>query len=380
MDRTPVIVGIGRSDFSRDSGRTTLTLAAEAARAALGDAGLEPDAVDGVACYAMGDSSPGMAVAHAAGIETLHWNLELFGGGNFATSVVSNAAMAVQCGACDAAIAFRSLNGRSGRRYGRADGAMAVGGERQFAAPHGYLTPPQWLALWARRHQAVYGTTCEDFGRIAVTQRSHAAANPHAVQSKPITLDDYLAARWINEPFRVYDCALEVDGAVAVLVTTRERARDLRQRPIGILAHVESTGHGGSMDQWPDYATMYSKDAGPLLWKRSGLRPTDVDVACMYDCFTYTVLVTLEEFGLCERGQVGRFFAEGRATYGGDVVVNPHGGLLSEGYIHGLNHTYEAVLQLRGDAANRQVKGAEIALVTAGAGPFGGAMLLARAA
>ena len=107
MDRTPVIVGIGRSDFSRDSGRTTLALAAEAARAALGDAGLEPDAVDGVACYAMGDSSPGMAVAHAAGIETLHWNLELFGGGNFATSVVSKAAMAAQCGACDAAIAFR---------------------------------------------------------------------------------------------------------------------------------------------------------------------------------------------------------------------------------------------------------------------------------
>ena len=384
MRSKAVIVGIGRTEYSRGSGRTTLAMGAAAARAALADAGLDPARVDGVATYAIGDSSPGPAVAHAAGIDGLHFNLELLGGGNFATSVVTHAAMAIEAGMCDAVVCFRSLNGRSGYRYGRADGrgdgggaAMQVGGERQFAAPHGYLTPPQWLALWARQHMHRYGTTCEDLGQIAVTQRAHAAANAHAVQRKPITLEDYQSGRWINEPFRVFDCALEVDGAVAVVLTTEERARDLRQKPIAILGHAEFTGHGGSMDQWPDYTTMYSVEAGPRLWARAGVSPQDMDIACMYDCFTYTVMVTLEEFGICERGQVGRYFAEGRASYGGDVVVNPHGGLLSEGYIHGLNHTFEAVLQLRGQAGARQVADARLALVTAGAGPFGGGMVLA---
>lgn len=385
MSRKPVIVGIGRTAYSRNSGRTPLAQAAEAARTALADAGMQPSEVDGVACYAMGDSAPGMAVAHAVGIDELHWNLELHGGGNFATSVVTHSALAVEAGVCEAVLVFRSLNGRSGMRYGRADGGGAfgglrVGGERQFSAPHGYVTPPQWLALWCRQHQSRYGSTCEDLGQIAVTQRKHAVANPHALQRKPLDLDDYLAGRWINEPFRVYDCALEVDGAVAIIVTTEERARDLKQPPVRLLAHAEFTGHGGSMDQWPDYTTMYSHKAGPLLWERSGMSPDDVDVACMYDCFTYTVMATMEGFGLCEVGQVGRFFAEGRATYGGDVVVNPHGGLISEGYIHGLNHTFEAVLQLRHQAGDRQVEGAETALVTAGAGGFGGGMLLQRGA
>lgn len=386
MSRKPVIVGIGRTEYTRDSGRTPLAQAAEAGRAALGDAGLEPSDVDGVACFAMGDSAPGMAVAHAVGIDELHWNLELFGGGNFATSVVTHSALAVEAGVCDAVLVFRALNGRSGMRYGRADGGtggnggfLRAGGERQFSAPHGYVTPPQWLALWCRQHQHRYGSTCEDLGHIAVTQRKHAMANDHAVQRKPLSLDDYMAGRWINEPFRVYDCALEVDGAVAVIVTTEDRARDLRQPPVAIAAHAEFTGHGGSMDQWPDYTTMYSHRAGPLLWERSGMRPEDVDVACMYDCFSYTVMATMEGFGLCELGEVGRFFAEGRATYGGDVVVNPHGGLLSEGYIHGLNHTFEAVLQLRNQAERRQVQGARTALVTSGAGPFGGGMLLTAA-
>ena len=276
----------------------------------------------------------------------------------------------VEAGACEVALVYRALNGRSGHRFGRADGALRVGGEAQFAAPHGYLTPPQWMAMWTREHQRVYGSTCEDLGRIAVTQRAHAADNPHALQRRRITLDDYFAGRFINEPLRIYDCALEVDGAVALVLTTRERTRDLRQKPIGLLGHAEFTGQGGSWDQWPDLASMYSAQAGPALWKRTGRTPSEVDVACMYDCFTTTVMITLEEFGLCERGAAGRFFAEGRATFGGDVVVNPHGGLLSEGYIHGLNHSYEAVLQLRGQAGARQVKDARTALVTAGAFRF----------
>jgi len=379
MSRRPVLVGIGRTEYSRNSGRTTLAMAAEATRGALEDAGMDYRDVDGFSTFAANDSVFGAAVAHAIGIDQLHWNIDLFGGGNYATSVVSNAAMAIEAGACEAALAFRSLNGRSGHRFGRADGALSVGGDRQFTGPHGYLTPPQWLALWAQKHQDVYGSTCEDLGQIAITQRTHAGPNPHAVQRKQIDMQDYLAGRWINEPFRIYDCALEADGAVAVLVTTEERARDLRHKPIGILGHVEAMGHGGSFDHWPDYTTMYSSEAAPLLWERSGIGPDDVDLACMYDCFTYTVMVTMEDYGFCEKGQAGAYFSEGRATYGGEVVVNPHGGLISEGYIHGLNHTFEAVLQLRHQASDRQVEGAELALVTAGAGPVGGAMVLARA-
>lgn len=380
MSRKPVIVGIGRSDYSRKSGRSTLALAADAARDALADAGLAASDLDGGATYQVGDSSSPMRVAHAIGCDGLRWNLDLMGGGNYATSVVANAALAVEAGACDVALAYRSLNGRSGRRFGRADGALQVGGEAQFAGPHGYLTPPQWMAMWTRAHQEKYGSTCEDLGQIAITQRDHAAPNEHAVKRERITMDGYLESRWINEPLRIYDCALEVDGACAVVLTTEERARDLRHAPIQLLGHTEFTGAGGSWDQWPDLTTMYSARAGPALWEKTGVKPREVDVACMYDCFTYTVMVTLEEFGLCERGQVGCFFKEGRATYGGDVVVNPHGGLLSEGYIHGLNHTYEAVLQLRGDAGVRQVADARLALVTAGAGPYGGGMLLAGAA
>lgn len=375
MERTASVVGIGRTAYTRASGRTTGAMAAEACRAALADAGLDAADVDGMANFQAGDSTPALAVAHAIGVDDLSWCLDLFGGGNVASAVVATTATAVSSGHCEVALVYRSLNGRSGHRFGRATGAVAVGGEAQFAAPHGYMVPPQWMAMWARRHQHEYGDTCEDLGQIAVTQRAHASANEHALARQPITMDDYLAARWINEPLRLFDCAFEADGACALVVTTADRAADLRHRPVRLLASAESHAGGGSWDQWGDLTTMYSARAAPLLWSRSGLGPGDVDVACMYDCFTYTVMVTMEDFGFCPKGEVGPYFAEGRATYGGEVVVNPHGGLLSEGYIHGMNHHYEAVLQLRGDAGHRQVDGAEVALVTAGAGPYGGAVL-----
>ena len=286
--------------------------------------------------------------------------------------ITANAAAMVATGDANTVVVYRSLNGRSGHRFGHATERFEVGGEMQFAAPHGYLVPPQWLAMWARRHQHVYGSTCEDLGQIAITQRQHASANEHAVARQPITMDDYLAARWINEPFRLYDCCLEVDGAAAIVITTLERARHLAKPPVVIRGFAESHAQGGSWEQWPDLTAMYSARAAPKLWQRTGFSARDVNVACMYDCFTYTVMATMEDYGFCPKGEAGPYFGEGRATYGGDVVVNPHGGLLSEGYIHGMNHHFEAVLQLRGEAGVRQVDGAEIALVTGGAGPFGG--------
>jgi acetyl-CoA acetyltransferase len=370
------VVGIGRTPYVRHSGRTTLAMAAEAARAALADAGLQPGDVDGFTCFSTGDSAGPMQVAHAIGIDDLGWSASVSGGGNAVASVVAGAAAAIVTDQADVVVVYRVLGSET--RYGHAVGTVGAGGAGQFGAPQGYLVPPQWFAMWCRRHQAVYGSTAEDLGAIAVQQRLHASRNPHAIARTPITIDDYLAGRWVNEPFRVFDCCYEVDGAVALVLTSAERAADLAQPPVFPLAVADANGQGGNVDEWDDMTSMYSRDAAPRLWGKVGLGPQDMDLALMYDCFTYTVMATFEDFGFCGKGEVGDYFREGRATYGGDVVVNPHGGLLSEGYIHGLNHHFEAVLQLRGAAGERQVQGAETALVTAGAGPFGGAIVYAK--
>lgn len=367
------VVGIGRTEYVRRSGRSTLAMAAEASRAALSDAGLAAVDVDGFTCFSTGDSAGPMQVAHAIGVDDLGWSTNVLGGGNAVASVVAGAAAAIVTGQAEVVVIYRVLG--SATRYGKAAGAIQATGEGQFAAPHGYLVPPQWFAMWCRRHQAVYGSTSEDLGAIAAQARLHASRNPHAIAREPITIDDYLAGRWVVEPFRVFDCCYEVDGAVALVLTSAERASDLPHRPVHPLAVADANGGGGSVDQWDDLTSMYSRDAAPRLWRKVGLGPEDMDVALMYDCFTYTVMSTFEDFGFCGKGEVGDYFREGRATYGGDVVVNPHGGLLSEGYLHGLNHHFEAVLQLRGDAGERQVDGAETALVTAGAGPYGGALV-----
>lgn len=377
-EREARLVGIGRTRYARGSGRSTLGMATEACREALDDAGLSARDVDGIVSFSTGDSARTVEVAYALGLEGLALPLDIMGGGNVATQVVAQAVAAVEAGLCETALVYRSLNSLSGHRYGRVDGPVEVDGYGQYGAPHGYLVPGQWFAMFARRHMHEFGTTYEDLGRIAVQTRAHAVANPHALARRPLDMEGYLASRWIYDPFRLYDCALESDGAAAVLVTTKERARDLARPPIRMLGHALWMGAGTHADQWPDMTRMYSSHVAPRLWAMTGLGPRDMDVACLYDCFTYTTLGTYEDYGFCEKGEAGRSFAEGRATYGGDVVVNPHGGLLSEAYIHGMNHHYEAVLQLRGDAGERQVEDASLALVTAGTGPYGGALVYAR--
>jgi acetyl-CoA acetyltransferase len=349
-------------------------MAVEAVRGAVDDAGLDIHDLDGVVCYGMNDTATARAMAYAAGVEDLCWAVDLSGGGNVVVTAIQIAAMAVSSQTCKAVVVCRSLNGRSGTRFGQ-PGALPTDGAAQFHGPHGYGLPAQLMAMWARRHQYTYGSTCEDLGAIAITQRHHALRNPFAIARTPLTLDHYLAGRWINEPLRVYDCAYEVDGACAVLVTSAQAARGMRQPPVRIAPGANDWTHsGGSWEQWPDLTEMFSAKVASRLWLASGLVPDDVDIACIYDCFTYTVMAALEDFGFAPKGAVGDFFRDGRATYGGDVVVNPHGGLLSEGYLHGLNHHVEAVVQLRGGAGERQVDGAEVALVTGGSGPFGGAV------
>ncbi len=367
------VVGIGRTAYTRASGRSTLAMTVEATCNAIADAGLDVSDIDGIINFNTGDSAGSQRVGHALGNDDIGWAVDVHGGGNVVAQVVSLAAAAIVTKQCEVAVVFRTLG--SGTRYGRIDGAIKVDGDLQFGAPHGYLVPPQWFAMWARRHQHEYGSTSEDLGAIAVTQRRHALANAHAIATTPMTIDDYMASRMVFEPFRVPDCCYEVDGSVALILTTEERAKDLPHKPVRIVGQGDSFGFGGNVDEFDDMTCMYSRDAARRLWSKTGLTAQDMDIALMYDCFTYTVMATFEDFGFCGKGEVGDFFREGRATYGGDVVVNPHGGLLSEGYLHGLNHHYEAVLQLRGDAEHRQVPGAKLALVTAGAGPFGSSLV-----
>jgi acetyl-CoA acetyltransferase len=371
------VVGIGRTPYTRHSGRTTLAMAVDACRQALDDAGLSVSDVDGMLTFMANDSAHPVDVSWALGCDELAWSNAVLGGGNLVADCVATAAAVIEAGTCQAVLIYRSLNGRSGHRFGTITGPVAVGDEWQFSAPHGFLIPPQLFAMWARRHQAVYGTTSEDLGQIAITQRAHAVNNPHAISRQPLSMEQYLAGRWINEPFRVYDCSYEVDGAVAIVITSANVAADTAQPPMWLVGSSNSQS-GAGWTGWDDMTSMYARTAGPRLWNRTGLTARDMDVALMYDCFTYTVMATMEGYGFCSPGDVGQFFAEGRATYGGDVVVNPHGGLLSEGYLHGLNHHYEAALQLRGQAGARQVDAAKLALVTAGGGPYGGANIYSR--
>lgn len=366
------IVGIGRTEFSKRSGRTTRAMAVDATRAALADAGLAPKDVNGMTTFHVNDSCFPQDVAWALGVDELDWANAMLGGGNLVADQIATAAAVIEAGLCDVVVAYRSMNGRSGHRLGSMEGPIQVANDEQFYAPAGWLVPPQWFAMWARRHQAVYGSTCEDLGAIAIQQRAHAVPNEHAMMRTPMTLDDYLAGRWINEPFRVYDCTAEVDGAVAIVLAREDIAVSCAQPPVWLVGSSNAQS-GVPWSAWADPTEMYATSAGRKLWKRTGLKPTDMDFACLYDCFTYTVMASVEGFGFCEKGAVGDFYRDGRATYGGDIVINPHGGLLSEGYIHGLNHHYESTLQLRGAAGMRQVAGAETALVSAGGGPYGGA-------
>ena len=373
----PMVVGIGRSPYSRNSGRTTWGMAVESCRLAVEDAGMAMSDVDGIVEFNTADSTGSLNVAYGLGLPGIRYPVDLQNGGNIVTFAVALAAMAVQTGKCKAVLVYRSLNSRSGKRLGTFTGDLAIGGDDQYGAPHGYLAPGQWFAMYCRRYMHEFGTTNEDLGEVAIVTRQHAVKNDWAMMRDPITMADYMASRWIYDPFRLYDCALEADGACAILITSRERAQDLRQAPVQVVD--EETFMGRHPDSWSDFGHLFSAHSAPPLWQRTGLTARHMDFACIYDCFTFTTIAVMEDYGFCEKGGAGEYFRSGKATYGGDCVINPHGGLLSEAYIHGMNHHYEAVMQLRGQAGERQVASARVALVTAGTGPFGGGVIYARA-
>jgi len=375
------IAGIGATEFSKDSGRTPLRLALEAVTAALADAGLAPGDVDGLVTFTM-DENDEIAVARGLGLEDLAFFSRIHYGGGAACGTVQQAAMAVATGVAEVVVCYRAFNERSGRRFGRAQtgGPVATGIPTNWYVPFGLATPAAWVAMFARRYMHAYGATSEDFGRVAVACRRHAATNPRAwFHDRPITLEEHQQSRWIVEPLHLLDCCQESDGAVALVVTRTERARDLRHPP----AVIRAAAQGASRDQ--EVMTSYYRPeltglpemglVGRQLWAQSGLGPGDVQTAVIYDHFTPFVLVQLEELGFCPRGEARHFVADGLIELGGALPLNTHGGQLGEAYIHGMNGIAEAVRQLRGTSVN-PVPDVEHVLVTAGTGvPTSGLVL-----
>ncbi|MGX1491300.1 lipid-transfer protein [Streptomyces tendae] len=370
------VAGIGATEFSKDSGRSELRLAVEAVRAALDDAGLTPGDVDGLVTFTM-DTSPEITVAQACGMGDLSFFSRVHYGGGAACATVLQAALAVAAGVAEVVVCYRAFNERSGRRFGAGvqhREPSAEGAALGWALPFGLLTPASWVAMAAQRYLHRYGLTPEAFGHVAVVDRRHAATNPAAhFYGRPITLADHAASRWIVEPLRLLDCCQETDGGQALVVTSVERARDLPHPPVVVAAAAQGAGRGQEQ-----MTSFYRDDLAGLpetgvvarrLWRTAGLGPGDIDVGILYDHFTPFVLMQLEEFGFCGRGEAADFVAEER------LPLNTHGGQLGEAYLHGMNGIAEGVRQVRGTAVN-QVPGASRVLVTAGTGvPTSGLVL-----
>ncbi|GAA1627451.1 lipid-transfer protein [Nonomuraea maheshkhaliensis] len=345
------VAGIGMTPLTRNSGRTELELAAEAGRAACADAGLAPREVDCVLSYHMNDSAPVVQVARALGIERLGWHNDIAGGGTQAASILGDAAMLIHAGLARNVLVYRALNGRSGRRMN----AVSTGPQERFT--YGLAGPIPMFALAATRYLHDTGLTAEHLHAVVAQSRENAGTNPRALRREPLTLPDYLSRPYVCTPLRTADCCQETDGACALLVSGVLDGPRVR-------AVVRGGGPGCSaMDRAPDVTAVFSAYVAPMLWEASGLRPSDVDTALLYDAYSWLVPRQLEDFGLAGRGELGAYLLERRHAW-----VNPHGGLLSEGYVHGLNNVAQAVRELRA--------GCEVALVTGFGGSYGSAALL----
>jgi acetyl-CoA acetyltransferase len=378
------IVGLGATEFSKESGRSELRLAAEATDLALRDAGIEPAEVDGLVTFSA-DTNPEIEVARSLGIGELSFFSRIHYGGGAGCATIQQAAMAIDAGVADVVVCYRAFNERSGNRFGagvqnRPPVPNAETASFAWYAPFGLLTPAQWVAMAAQRYLHETGATSEDLGRVAVADRKHAANNPKAwFYEKPISLEDHQASRWIVEPLRLLDCCQETDGGQAVVVTSLERARDLPNPPVVIEAAAQGSGRGQEM-----MTSYYSGDLTGLdemavvarqLWQTSGLGPADIQTAVLYDHFTPYVLYQLEELGFCGKGEAKDFIGNGNIEIGGGLPINTHGGQLGEAYLHGMNGIAEGARQVRGTSVN-QVDDVHHVLVTAGTGvPTSGLVL-----
>lgn len=388
-ERDAIISGIGQSQVGRRLNRSDLDLTIEASLRAIADAGLTVADIDGLASYPgglMGDTSgfggPGTPTVQDALRLQLNWHS---GGGEGPAQIMAiiNAVSAVSMGLARHVLVYRTVTEATAqgnrRRQAIGAGSTTTSGAHQWTLPFRALSAANWFALAAQRHFHEYGTTREQLGQIAVNARANAARNPNAIFRDPMTLDDYLNARVISTPFGLYDCDVPCDGSTAVIVSAVDHARDV-DHPVARFEAVGTALTGRpSWDQRLDMTTMSIHDAAASMWNRTDLTPADVDVAELYDGFTFITLCMLEAFGFCGKGESGPFVEGGkRIALDGDLPLNTHGGQLSAGRLHGFGFVHEAVLQLRGEAGERQVPNAQVAAVGNGGGPLGGAALLTR--
>jgi acetyl-CoA acetyltransferase len=388
------IVGIAESEYVKWGRLTRCTeyqLALETIVAAVEDAGLRMDDVDGFASFSNDRNEFCFAATDLGVPEVRYAGMTWIVGGGGACAAVGQAARAIATGQARCVVVYRALAMGQFRRFGRALAGDVQGVRPQdaalgFALPFGLLNATVGMALLVRRHMHLYGTTEEHLGHVAVTFRRHANRNPAAVMyGRPMTLADHAAAPRIVDPFGLFDCCLETDGACALVLVSPERARDCRQRPVYVMAAAEGSGPRFGCGAWamhymPDeeYATGNTQRIAEALWRTAGVGPGDVDCAQLYDHYSGMVLLQLEDMGFCKRGEGGPFAASGALGWpDGALPTNTAGGSLSEAYIHGLNHVVEGVKQLRGTALS-QVPDAELCAVASGSGIPTSALLLRR--
>ena len=372
--RQAAIVGIGQTEFSKKSGRSEQQLAAEAIRLACRDAGVEPSDIDGLITFNL-DHSDEVDVMRSLGCREINYTARLPQGGASSVATVVHAKNAVEAGICDLFVIWRAMNERSQYRFGQPMVSLNPDAHSstfmEWCFPFGAQTPAAWEALSCSAYLDKFGVTSSDLGQISVLLRKHAASNPAAwFYQKPITLADHQASRWIVEPWlRLLDCCQESDGGVALIIARMDKARNLKQKPARILGaeysflfnhEIISDFYAGDL-----LRSEISERVTAKLVAASGIAPKETNVAMIYDNFTPQILRQLEGFGYCGLGEAKDYVADGHMELDGQSPLSPNGGLLGEGYIHGMNNITEGVRQIRGTAAN-QVKNVETVFLASG--------------
>lgn len=364
------IVGIGHLPFSKDIGRPISDTAVEAAQLALEDAGLEAEDVDGISMFEM-EHTHEVSIARRLGVTNLSWWDKISYGGGASCATLMHAAAAIATGLATTVLCHRARNRGSKASRPWSQERELVSDDKALHVPWGLIRPVDVIGMWAHRHMHEFGTTREHLGNVAIAARKHAHNNPYAMmRGRKLDMPTYLSGRVIGYPLTLYDCCLETDGALACIVTSVERARDLKQKPVLLHAVAQASGpnpvHLANYNNTPAMETT-SVACAKLLWERSQLQPSDMDCAQIYDAFTPLVISGLEDYGFCKRGEGGPFTENGRIEIGGALPLLTSGGGLSEAYVHGFNLILEATRQLRGTAYN-QVPNCKNTLVTGASG------------
>jgi acetyl-CoA acetyltransferase len=382
------IVGIGHTAFSRPgaSGKTAFRLAIEAALGACDDAGLSPKLLDGFVTYAVETTDP-YTLAQTLGVEETRFMDRYAGGGEALAATVHHAAMAIEAGVAEYVLAYRSLSGRlipSDGGSSQPNPAYENAGFRgSFLNPFGAFLPVQYYAMQARRHMIDFGTTSVQFGAYAVTLNQNAQRNPNAIHyGRPIVLEDHQNSRIVASPYRLYDCTQEADGACAVIVTSAEKAKDLRWPSVFLRGAAEGSGPADQLYNQVRHQSRFNTagmaEIAASLYSRAGLGPRDIDVAQIFETFTGQGIMAIEDFGFCRRGEGGPFVESGAVAWpSGTIPINTAGGGLAEAYIHGFNNLVEGVRQMRGTSTS-QVEGAETCLITSGPSAMPSSALILR--